>query len=60
MQELAIKIGSAVIDFFMNMDWDGIVNALYIMGIGMLGIFVVTGIIILCTSLLKLAFSKAK
>ena len=33
MQELAIKIGSAVVDFFMNMDWSGILNALYIMGI---------------------------
>lgn len=40
------SIGSAVLNFFRSIDFGNIWNALKITGIGYLGIFLVTGIII--------------
>ena len=57
MHEIAMNIGYAVLNFFGSMDGTNILNSLYIMGVGMLGIFIVTGVIIAVISLLKKIFS---
>ena len=53
MNEIATKIGSAVVGFFTNMDSGALWQALKIVGVGMLGIFVVTLAIIGVVSLLN-------
>ena len=58
MNEFMTKIGYAVLNFFSSVDTDALGTALRIMGIGMLGIFIVTGVIILCVSLLNKLGSK--
>ena len=58
MHEFIMKIGYAVIGFFRTIDITGLTDALSIMGIGMLGIFIVTGVIILSVMLLNKIFSR--
>ena len=58
MHEFIMNIGYAVYGFFANMDFSGLGNVLSIVGIGMLGIFIVTGVIILVVTLLNKIFSK--
>lgn len=58
MNQLMMQIGTAVLTFFRTIDLAGIRSALSIMGIGMLGIFLVTGVIILVITLLTRIFSR--
>ena len=58
MHEFIMGIGYAVIRFFSTIDTSGLTDALSIMGIGMLGIFIVTGVIILSVMLLNKIFSR--
>ena len=58
MHDFALKIGYAIINFFTSLSSENLLSALSIMGIGMLGIFIVTGIIILVVALLNKLFSK--
>ena len=60
MNDLMIRIGYAVATFFTSMDTTGLLDALSIMGIGMLGIFIVTGVIILVITLLGKVFAGKK
>ena len=53
MQQFAYNIGAAIIHFFMSIDSAALTKSLSIMGVGMLGIFVVTGVIILVVTLLN-------
>ena len=58
MHEFIMSIGRAVVDFFCTIDTSKLTDALSIMGIGMLGIFIVTGVIILSVMLLNKIFSR--
>ncbi len=58
MHEYIMNIGYAVLDFFYSIDTGSLLDALKIMGIGMLGIFIVTGVIIGVVTLLNKLFSK--
>ena len=58
MNDIAIKIGSAVAQFFLGIDSAALLNALSIVGVGMLGIFTVTLVIIGVVMLLDKLFSK--
>ena len=58
MHEFVMKIGYAVLNFFCSINTANLVSALSIMGIGMLGIFIVTGVVILVVTLLNKLFSK--
>ncbi len=58
MHEFIMNIGYAVLEFFYSIDVGNLKNSLSIMGIGMLGIFIVTGVIILTITLLDKLFSK--
>ena len=58
MHEFAMKIGYAVLNFFRSIEIANLTSALSIMGIGMLGIFIVTGVIIGVVTLLNKIFSK--
>ena len=58
MHDFAMSIGYAIIDFFASINLGNLTSALSIMGIGMLGIFIVTGIIILVVMLLNGLFSR--
>ena len=58
MNEIAIKIGTAVMQFIHSIDTAALLNALKIVGVGMLGIFTVTLVIILVVTLLDKLFSK--
>ena len=58
MHEFIMNIGYAVWNFFANIDTTALGDALSIVGIGMLGIFIVTGVIIAVTLLLNKVFSK--
>jgi len=60
MKDLAIKIGTAVLNFFASINVSNILTSLYIMGIGMLSIFIVTIVIIFVISLLRKIFVNAK
>jgi len=53
MNEIAIKIGTAVAQFFVGIDTTALLNALGIVGVGMLGIFTVTLVIIGVVTLLN-------
>ena len=57
MHEFIMNIGRAVINFFCSIDTANLTDAVSIMGIGMLSIFIVTGVIILVVSLLIKIFS---
>ncbi len=58
MHDFIMNIGYAILNFFYSIDTGNLLDALYIMGIGMLGIFIVTGVIITVTTLLNKLFSK--
>ena len=58
MHQLIMNIGYAVLNYFRSIDPGSITDALSIMGVGMLGIFIVTGVIILVVMLLNKLFSK--
>lgn len=58
MHDFIMNIGYAVYNFFSSVSADGLLDALSIMGIGMLGIFIVTGVIIGVVTLLNKVFSK--
>ena len=58
MNEIAIKIGTAVMQFINSIDTAALLNALGIVGVGMLGIFTVTLVIIGVVMLLDKLFSK--
>ena len=58
MNEFVMKIGYAVLEFIQSINPANLLNALTIMGTGMLGIFLVTGVIILVVTLLDKLFSK--
>ena len=58
MHEFIMGIGYAVYKFFASIDLGNLKGALSIMGVGMLGIFIVTGVIILSVALINKLFSK--
>ena len=60
MKDIAVKIGTMVLEFFASINVSNIMTSLYIMGIGMLSILIVTTVIILVISLLKKIFTPAK
>ena len=53
MHEFFVNIGYAILNFFRNVKTDNILKSLSIMGIGMVGIFLVTGIIVLAVYIMK-------
>ena len=57
MHEWVMKIGYAIIGFFADKT-ENMGTALEIAGVGMLGIFVVIGVVILVVALLNKLFSK--
>ena len=57
MNEFIMGIGDAVLNFIYGIDPNNLLTALSIMGTGMLGIFLVTGIIIAVITLLGKVFS---
>ena len=57
MHEWIMNIGYAILAFFQNLNGENLLISLSIMGTGMLGIFLVTGIIILVVMLLTKLFS---
>lgn len=57
MNDIAIKIGTAVAQLFAGIDTAELLQSLSIVGIGMLGIFVVTLVIIGVVMLLNKIFS---
>jgi hypothetical protein len=57
MHEWIVNLGYAVLAFFQSINTDNLLTSLSIMGIGMLSIFIVTGVIILVVSLLIKIFS---
>ena len=58
MHDWIMNIGYAILKYFYSIDVESLKDALYIMGIGMLGIFIVTGVIILTITLLDKVFSE--
>ena len=58
MNEIAIKIGTAVMQFIHGIDTAALLQALQIVGVGMLGIFTVTLVIIGVVMLLDKFGSK--
>ena len=58
MHEWIMNIGYAVYNLFSNVSGEALGDALSIMGIGMLGIFIVTGVIISAVTFLNKVFSR--
>ena len=58
MHQFIMGIGYAIYNYFLSFDVGNLKDALSIMGVGMLGIFIVTGVIILVVTLLNKLFSK--
>ena len=58
MHEYIMGIGQSILNYFRSIDFSNLKSALSIMGVGMLGIFIVTGVIILVVTLLNKLFSK--
>ncbi len=58
MHEFIMSIGYAVIGFFLNINWETVLNALSITVTGWLGIFIVTAVIIGVVYVLKFISSK--
>ncbi len=57
MHNWILSIGSAVYNYFQSVS-DPLLQSLKIAGIGMLGIFIVIGVIILAVTLLNRVFSR--
>ena len=57
MHEWIMSIGYAILEFFRNLNVSNILTSLSIMGTGMLGILIVTGVIILVVTLLIKVFT---
>ena len=57
MHEWIMSIGYAILEFFRNLNTANLLTSLSIMGTGMLGIFIVTGVIILVVTLLIRVFT---
>ena len=57
MHEWIMNIGYAILAFFQNINTANLLTSLSIMGTGMLGIFVVTGVIIGVVTLLIKVFT---
>ncbi len=57
MHEFILKIGYAIMNFFTSKGSD-LLTALEIAGVGMLGIFIVIGVIVCAVLLLNKIFSK--
>ncbi len=53
MHNFVMSIGQAIASYFANFSGKGLLDALKVMGIGYLGIFIVTAIIILAVYLLN-------
>ena len=60
MHEWIVNLGYLILEFFQNINTTNLLTALSIMGTGMLGIFIVTGIIILVVTLLTKIFTPRK
>ena len=60
MHDWIVNLGYLILEFFRNINTDNLLTALSIMGTGMLGIFIVTGIIILVVTLLTKLFTPRK
>ena len=58
MHDYIMGIGQKILKHFQSVDFSNLKSALSIMGVGMLGIFIVTGMIILVVTLLNKLFSK--
>ena len=58
MHEFIMGIGYAILNYFGTFPVENLTDALSIVGVGMLGIFIVTGVIILVVTLLNKLFSK--
>ena len=58
MHQFIMGIGYAIYNYFLSFNVRNLKDALSIMGVGMLGIFIVTGVIILVVTLLNKLFSK--
>ena len=56
MHDLIMKLGYLILEFFQNINTANLLTSLSIMGTGMLGIFIVTGVIIAVVSLLNKIF----
>ena len=57
MHDLIMKLGYLILEFFQNINTANLLTSLSIMGTGMLGIFIVTGVIILVVTLLIRVFT---
>ncbi len=51
-------IGQAIANFFMNVSGQNLMDALEVMGVGYLGIFIVIGIIIIAVYLINFLFRE--
>ena len=60
MHEWIVNLGYLILEFFQHINTANLLTALSIMGTGMLGIFIVTGIIILVVTLLTKIFTPRK
>ena len=60
MNDFALMIGEAILGFFRDLNVSNILTSLYIMGVGMASILIVTTVIILVISLLKKIFANAR
>ena len=58
MHQAIVNLGYSILKFFTSIDTGALALALRIVGVGMLGIFIVTGVIILVVRLLNKLFSK--
>lgn len=60
MHNAIVNLGYAVLDLFSSVSGAGLMQVLKIVGVGMLGIFIVTGLIILVVMLLGKLIPSAK
>jgi hypothetical protein len=60
MHDWIVNLGYLILEFFRNINTDNLLTALSIMGTGILGIFIVTGIVILVVTLLTKLFTPRK
>ena len=58
MHKAIVSLGQTILNFFRTVDGSALADAGYVVGIGMLGIFLVTGVIVLTVLLLNKLGSK--